>query len=172
MKTISNCKRKTQDSGRLILQFPILGTFIHLILKYNFPPVLHAFIVQGDTVYICRTAYGKIHDIGKTQLLALIKMQQSGAESADPELSDTTNYGTQMRKKIENFVETHNLNFSRAQIAAIQIPARSEVFKEMVFWMDNYFATCGEFMPDKGSLRISKNPSPYSFILNHTHIIF
>ena len=52
-------------------------------------------------------------------------MQQSGAESADPELSDTTNYGTQMQKKIENFVETHNLNFSRAQIAATQIPARS-----------------------------------------------
>ena len=56
-----------------------------------------------------------------------------------------------MRKKVEKFVETHNLSFSKAQIAAIQIPARSIIFKEMVFWMDDYFATCGEFMPDKGA---------------------
>ena len=78
-------------------------------------------------------------------------MQQAGAQSAQSEFNDTINYGTEMRKKVEKFVETHNLSFSKAQIAAIQIPARSIIFKEMVFWMDDYFATCGEFMPDKGA---------------------
>ena len=90
-------------------------------------------------------------------------MQQNGAESADPDLSDTTNYGTEMRKKIEKFVETHNLSFSKQQIAAIQIPARSVVFKEMVFWIDDYFATCGEFMPDKSKLLIVSSFN----IMNH-----
>jgi len=84
-------------------------------------------------------------------LQVLINMQQAGAQSAQSEFNDTTNYGTEMRKKVEKFVETHNLSFSKAQIAAIQIPARSIIFKEMVFWMDDYFATCGEFMPDKGA---------------------
>ena len=78
-------------------------------------------------------------------------MQQAGAQSAQSDLNDTTNYGTEMRKKVEKFVETHNLSFSKAQIAAIQIPARSIIFTEMVFWMDDYFATCGKFMPEKGA---------------------
>lgn len=80
----------------------------------------------------------------------MIKLQQNGANSVEEDFSDNTNYGREMRKKIENFCDTHNINFSRAQIAAIQIPARSTEFKEMVFWLDDYFATCGEFMPTKG----------------------
>ena len=71
----------------------------------------------------------------------------------DEDFDDNTNYGQDMRKRIEKFVELHKLPFSRQQIAAIQIPARSVEFKEMVFWMDDYFATCGEFMPTKGSFQ-------------------
>ena len=163
MSTISNCKRKTQENGRLLLEFPITSKVYQSYRTIQVLNVLNPFTVKGTTKFVCRTAYGKLYNIGKTQLQELINMQQNGAESADPDLSDTTNYGTEMRKKIEKFVETHNLSFTRQQIAAIQIPARSVVFKEMVFWMDDYFATCGEFMPDKSKLRIV-----FSFnIMNH-----
>ena len=130
MSNISSAKRFTYESGRIELEFPIL--------------------IQNNSRFICRTAYRKLHNIGKTQFQELIKRQQNGDKSVEEDLGDSTNYGKEMRKKIEKFCETHNINFNQTQIAAIQIQARSTVFKEMVFRLDDYFATCGEFMPTKG----------------------
>jgi len=134
LKNISSATRRTYASGRIELDFPIL--------------------VEKNTHFVCRTAYTKLYNIGKTQFQELIKKEQKGDKVVEPDLDDTTNYGKEMRQKIEKFVDTHNLTFSRADIAAIQIPARSTVFKEMVCWLDDYFATCGEFMPTKGILYI------------------
>jgi len=134
LNNISSAKRFTYNSGRVDLEFPIL--------------------IQNISRFVCRTAYRKLHDIGKTQFQELIKRQQKGDKSVEEDLGDCTNYGKEMRKIVEKFVDSQNLNFTRAQIAAIQIPARSTVFKEMVFWLDDYFATCGEFMPTKGFIHL------------------
>jgi len=106
-------------------------------------------LIAGNTKYICRKAYQKLHGVGKDQMQNLINQVKNGDDVIAAPLNDTTNYGPAMRKKVEQFVDLHNINFSKAQIAAIQIPSRSVEFKEMVFWLDDYFATCGEFMPTK-----------------------